>query len=471
MAGFALLAGLGAAWVFAATIAAGAAGISAGKDASLPRPVAVLDISGIIDPVLVRYVQRAYLEAQQINAQCVILKISTPGGLEQSMREIVQETLNAPLPTIAYVTPRGARAASAGAFIVLSCHLTSMAPGTTMGAAHPVSGKGQDIPKTLDEKITNDAAAFMRSLARQRGRDVKWAEEAVTKSLSINEEEAREKGLVDVVAEDMDDLIEKLDGRTVKIRETTFTLRLKGASRIPIELSFREKFFHMLAHPELAYILLSLGTLGLIYEIQSPGIGLAGFFGGICLILALISLSVLPFSVGGLLMMALGVGLFFADIKLGTHGALSVLGVACLLLGSLMLFAPLEPFWRLSRGVIYTMVVIMSTFFGIMVYLGIRSQFSPSATGAGTLIGARGTVVITLNPEGIIHVQGEEWSARPVPGVSKIRKDTDVVIRSRNGLVLVVEPVETGNAVAGLPRPLDEDSPPAGSRKGRRRQA
>ena len=427
-------------------------GMAAPEKPDTPGPIAILDISGVIDPVLVRYVQRGYLEAGKIKAQCVVLKINTPGGLESSMREIVQATLNAPLPTIAYVTPQGGRAASAGAFIVLSCHLTAMAPGTTMGAAHPVSGQGKEIPKTLDKKITNDAAAFMRSLAQQRGRDAKWAEESVTKSLSINEQEALKKGLVDVVPEDLEDLLAQLDGRTVEIGGVKHTLALKGAPRIPVDLSMREKFFHVLAHPEIAYILMSLGTLGLIFELQSSGLGLAGVVGGFCLILALISLSILPFNVGGLLMMMLGVGLFIADVKLSTHGGLSVLGLVCLLFGSLMLFSPLEPFWHVSRPVIYTTVGMMGCFFGLMVWLGLKAQMNPPVGDVSSLVGLEGRVATALDPEGIVHVHGEEWSAHAVQGAGKIRKGEYVIVRAAHGLTLEVEPVAAGDASTTQPQ-------------------
>ncbi len=444
---YALLAAVGAAWAFAGADP----GAYALKKPVTARPIVILTIEGIIDPVLVRYVQRAYREAQEMNAQCVVLTINTPGGLETSMREIVQETLNAPLPTIAYVTPKGARAASAGAFIVLACHLTSMAPGTTMGAAHPVSGQGKEIPKTLDKKITNDAAAFIRSLAQQRGRDVKWAEEAVTKSLSINEQEALKKKLIDTVAEDLESLLTQLDGRTVTVGSVKHTLAFSGAPRHLLDLSMRERFFHILAHPEIAYILLSLGTLGLIFELQTSGLGLAGVVGGFCLILALISLSILPFSVGGLLMMALGVGLFIADLKLATHGGLSLLGLVCLLFGSLMLFSPLEPFWHLSRPVIYSTVGTMGCFFGTMVWLGLRAQSKPPVGDVSTLIGTQGKVIKPLDPQGIVHVGGEEWTARLVSGARKIPKGEYVIVKSAQGLTLEVEPLDTGDAPMSAP--------------------
>ncbi len=403
------------------------------------KPLAMLTIDGIIDPVLARYVARGYAEAERIGAQCVLLQISTPGGLESSMREIVQTILNSPLVSIGYVYPQGARAASAGAFILLACHLTAMAPGTTMGAAHPVGAQGKDIEGAMKEKVTNDTAAFMRSLAKRRGRDIAWAEEAVTKSLSVNEGEALEKKLIDAVAEDIDDLLKRFDGLPSPDAGTPGKLSLVGAPWHVVKLSWRERFLHVLAHPELAYILLSLGTLGLIFELQSPH-GVTGVIGAICLILALISLSIIPFNTGGLLLMVLGVGLFLADLKLGTQGGLSLLGIISLLFGSLMLFSPIEPFWHVSRTVILTMVGIMACFFGTLVWLGLKAQRSRAASGSEILLGAEGETITAMNPAGQIHVQGENWSATLVGTTRSLKKGKRIVVKSADGLTLGVEP-------------------------------
>ncbi len=404
-------------------------------------PVAVLSIEGVIDPVLAQYVNRAYSEAEKLGAECVVLKISTPGGLETSMREIVQVILNSRLISIAYVAPKGARAASAGAFIVLACHLSAMAPGTTMGAAHPVSAQGKDIEGAMNEKITNDTAAFMRSLAKQRGRDATWAEEAVTKSLSVNEQEALAKGIVDAVAEDLADLFSQLDQRKVKTQKGEKTVVLPERAAHPIDLSWRERILHVLAHPELAYILLTLGTLGLIFELQSPH-GVTGIIGAVCLTLALISLSIIPFNVGALALMGLGVGLFFADIKFGTQGGLSALGIICLLIGSLMLFSPIEPFWHVSRKLILSMVGLMAAFFGTLVWLGVKAQQAKAATGRETLVGSAGEAITTMNPAGQVHVQGENWSAILVGGSRSIKKGRKIIVKAVKGLTLEVEPGE-----------------------------
>lgn len=439
---------------FLATLAAPSDAAAAAGLAGLPRDpiVAVLRLEGVVDPVMARYVERGYDEALTMGAEAVVLSVNTPGGLMTSMREIVGTILNSPLPTIGYVNPRGALAGSAGAFIMMACHLTAMAPGTTMGAAHPVGGKGEDIGKHLDAKVTNDAAAFMRSLAEQRGRDAKWAELTVTKSISVNEREALVKKVVDAIPESLDRLLRDFDARSVSWtlteggKATRKVLRLKGARVVPIDMGWRERFFHVLAHPEIAYILLTLGTLGLIFELQNPH-GFTGAAGAVALILALISLSILPFNVGGLLLMALGVGLFFADMKFSTHGGLSIAGVICLLLGSLTLFSPMEPFMRVSRPLIYTMVALMSAFFGTIVVLGLRAQRAPAAMGSSALAGARGRAVTTLDPDGIVHVAGEEWSAR-APG-GRVRKGAGVIVVKVNGLNLEVVAAEPDDPARG----------------------
>ncbi len=418
-------------------------------------PVVVLTLEGVVDPVMARYVERGYAEADALGASAVVLAINTPGGLMTSMREIIQAILNAPIPTIGYVTPKGGLAGSAGAFIMMACHLTAMAPGTTMGAAHPVSGKGEEIPKTLDKKITNDAAALMRSLATQRGRNAVWAEEAVTKSKSLTEQEALAKKVVEAVAGDLDELLHRFNGRTVSWtasgsgRAERRTLTVSGNRVKSIPMNWRERLFHMLAHPELAYILLSLGTMGLIFELQSSGLGLAGFFGGVCLILALISLSIIPFNVGGLFLMAIGVGLFFADLKLQTHGGLSLLGVICLFFGSTMLFSPIEPFFQVSRPLIYSTVGMTAAFFGGLVWLGLKAQTLPPAMGSASLTGATGVAVSALDPDGIVHVKGEDWSAT---AESKIRKGDRVIVKSVKGLTLLVEGTPDGAAPSKRPR-------------------
>lgn len=402
-------------------------------------PVVVLRLDGVVDPVMARYVERGYRTAVEQGAQCVVLSVNTPGGLMTSMREIVGSTLNSTVPTIGYVNPRGALAGSAGAFIMMACSLTAMAPETTMGAAHPVGGKGEDIAKHLDAKVTNDAAALMRSLATQRGRNADWAEQVVTKSLSVNEREALAKKVIDGIPDSLDLLLKSFDGRRVETGGVLTTLHLTGARVIVLEMGLRERFFHMLAHPELAYILMTLGTLGLIFELQSPH-GVTGIAGLVCLVLALISLSIIPFSAGGLALMALGVGLFIADLKLMTHGALSLAGLGCLLLGSLMLFSPIEPFWHVSRILIFGVTGMTAAFLASLVYLGVSAQHGAHRAGHVTLVGERGVALSDVAATGVVRVRGEEWSATVAEGAPRIRKGHGIIITGVNGLTVEVEP-------------------------------
>lgn len=433
-----------------ASMAMAAAPARTVPDGAARGPIVVLRLEGAVDPVMARYVERGYRTAQAEGAQCVILSVNTPGGLMTSMREIVQATLNSPVPTIGFVNPKGALAGSAGAFIMMACHLTAMAPETTMGAAHPVGGKGEDISKHLDAKVTNDAAALMRSLAKQRGRDADWAEQVVTKSLSVNEREALKKKVIDAIPENLDRLIAAFDGRRIEHGLDARILRLEGARVITLDMGLRERFFHVLAHPELAYILLTLGTLGLIFELQSPH-GVTGIAGAVCLVLALISLSIIPFSAGGLALMALGVGLFIADLKLMTHGALSLAGLGCLLLGSLMLFSPIEPFWHVSRVLIFGVTGMTAAFLAALVYLGITSQLAGRRTAHGTLVGQRGVALSDIAPTGVIRVRGEEWSAVLAEGGARVRKGHGVIIKGVNGLTVEIEPAG-GSAEAARKR-------------------
>jgi len=402
-------------------------------------PVVVLRLDGVVDPVMARYVERGYHTAQEEGAQCVVLSVNTPGGLMTSMREIVGSTLNSSVPTIGYVNPKGALAGSAGAFIMMACSLTAMAPETTMGAAHPVGGKGEDISKHLDAKVTNDAAALMRSLATQRGRNADWAEQVVTKSLSVNEREALAKKVIDGIPDTLDLLLKAFDGRKVEAAGVVTTLHLPGARIIVLDMGLRERFFHVLAHPELAYILMTLGTLGLIFELQSPH-GVTGIAGLVCLVLALISLSIIPFSAGGLALMALGVGLFIADLKLMTHGALSLAGLGCLLLGSLMLFSPIEPFWHVSRILIFGVTGMTAAFLASLVYLGISAQHGAHRAGHVTLVGERGVALSDIGATGVVRVRGEEWSATLAEGAPRVRKGHGIIIRGVNGLTVEIEP-------------------------------
>ena len=305
------------------------------------HPVLMLEVSGTIDPAQARYVTRGLEEARRVQASALVIQMDTPGGLDGSMRKIIQGILNSPVPVIVYVAPPGARAASAGAFITLSAHVAAMAPGTNIGAAHPVhlgGGGSEEKSSPMEAKLTNDAVAYIRSIAEIQGRNSKWAEESVRESRSSSAEEAKENKVIDLVAKDLEDLVEQVEGRQVKTVFGVAALSLKGQSRQALPMSFMEKALHQLAHPNLAYILLLLGIYGLIYELATPGAVFPGVLGAIFLVLALLALETLEVNWAGLVLILLSLIFFIADIKLPGYGALTAGGIVAFLLGSAILF-------------------------------------------------------------------------------------------------------------------------------------
>ncbi|OGL00816.1 MAG: hypothetical protein A3D33_16600, partial [Candidatus Rokubacteria bacterium RIFCSPHIGHO2_02_FULL_73_26] len=299
--------------------------------------VARLDIDGVINPVTLRLVGVAIERAEAEGAQALLIQLDTPGGLERSMRGIVQRILNARIPVIVYVAPTGARAASAGVFITMAAHVAAMAPATNIGAASPVAlGGGAD--KTMMKKIENDAAAFIRSVALERGRNADWAEKAVRQAVSITEREAVKLKVVDLIADSVPDLLAKIDGRTVKTVAGTVTLATRGARVKAIEIGFRDRFLNVITDPNVAYILMMLGMLGLFFELSNPGVILPGVVGGISLILAFFAFQSLPINYAGLLLILFGIVLFIAEIKVVSHGVLAIGGTISMALGSMMLF-------------------------------------------------------------------------------------------------------------------------------------
>ncbi len=376
--------------------------------------------------------------------------MDTPGGLDGSMRKIVQGILNSPVPVIVYVSPQGARAASAGCFITLAAHVAAMAPGTNIGAAHPVqlgggSGDSGDSKteggksSPMEDKLTNDAVAYIRSIAEERGRNVDWAEESVRQSRSSSAEEAKGKKAIDLIAQDLEDLITQVEGRQVKTVFGLTALALKDAPRKRIPISAMEKWLHQLAHPNLAYILLLLGIYGLIYELATPGAVFPGVLGAIFLILALVALETLEVNWGGLALILLSVIFFIADIKLPGYGALTIGGVIAFLIGSAFLFPGARiPALRLPWRMIGTAAALTAGFFLFIVGFGIRALKRKVAMGVETLIGAEGTAKTDLKPDGLVHVQGEDWQARAtVP----IRKGARVKVVKVEGLTVHVKPL------------------------------
>src|SRR3989441_1818226 len=378
--------------------------------AAAPAPVATIDIEGVINPVTLRLVGIAIDRAQAEGAQALVIQLDTPGGLERSMRAIVQRMMNADVPVIVFVAPTGGRAASAGVFITMAAPVAAMAPATNIGAASPVAlGGGAD--KTMMKKVENDAAAFIRTVALERGRNADWAEKAVRQAVAITEREAVKLKVIDLIADSVPDLLDKIDGRTVKLPKGTTTLATKGAPVRPIEIGFRDRFLNVITYPNVAYVLMMLGMLGLFFELSNPGVILPGVIGGVSLILAVFAFQSLPINYAGLLLILFGIVLLVAEIKIVSHGVLAIGGIISMALGSLMLFDSPEVGFRVSWWVIAPTVGATAGLFLFVVAAGVRALGRPPATGAEGLVGKTATVRERLGPEGQVMVSGEIWRA------------------------------------------------------------
>jgi membrane-bound serine protease (ClpP class) len=399
-------------------------------------PVAVIELDGAITPVTSRLLTAAIERAQAERDQALVVKLNTPGGLERSMRTMVQSILNSEIPVIVYVAPTGARAASAGVFITIAAHVAAMAPATNIGAAHPVAVGGGDTGKEMGKKIENDAAAFARSLAAERGRNVEWAEKAVRASVSATEREAVKLKVVDLVADSVPDLLAKIDGRTVKTARGNVTLATKDAPVKLIEVRFRDRFLALITDPNIAYILMMVGMLGIFFELQNPGATLPGVIGGISLILAFFAFQSLPINWAGVLLILFGVALLIAEIKIASHGVLTVGGVVAMLLGSFMLYDAPEVGFRVSWTVILPTVGATAGLVVWAVSAGVRAMLRSPVTGSSGMVGRLAVTRSALGPEGQVQVDGEIW--RAVSDGGAIAAGEQVRVMAVDGLTLTV---------------------------------
>ena len=398
--------------------------------------VYVVEVSGTINPGLAEYMIRSMEKASIEGAACVVIQLDTPGGLALSMRSIVMAMLASEIPVVVYVSPSGARAASAGVMITLAADIAAMAPGTNIGAAHPVNLGQKEMDKTMAEKIVNDMVAYTKSIAEKRGRNSEWAEKAIRESVSVTEKEALELNVIDLIAEDLDDLIEKIDGRELKEKGT---LRTKGVKRVVLTESFRDKILKTLSDPNIAYLLMMIGMAGLYFELSHPGAIFPGVIGAISLILAFFAFQTLPVNYAGILLIAVALILFILEMKVASYGLLSIGGIISLFLGSLMLFEGGASGLRLSWHVLIPTVIMVSGFFVAVASLVFRSQISKPRTGDKGLIGEVGVVKERLGLEGKVFVHGELWNAEaPEP----IEAGAKVHVVGVDQLVLRVEEVE-----------------------------
>jgi membrane-bound serine protease (ClpP class) len=410
------------------------------QDAS-PGKVVVLGVHGVIDPIVAQYVEQGIGAAEAARAGLVVIQMDTPGGLDTAMRTIVQSILNSDVPVAVFVAPSGARAASAGVFITMAAHVAAMAPGTNIGAAHPVDLSQQALSTTMEDKVTNDAAAYIQAIAQQRGRNADWAEQAVRQSVSLTAQQAVDSHVVDLIATDLNDLLTRLDGRQVTVKGNPITLKLAAASVEEWPMTWLQEIAHGIVDPNIAYILLSLGTLALIAEFWNPGTIIPGVSGVVSLILAFVALGSLPVNWGGIALILLAFGLFVLDIKVGGF-ALTVGGAVSFVIGSLLLFSPLGPATptmpqlAVSPWLLVSITAMLIAFFSVVVAAGWRAQKRTGLMQVQVPLGARGVAVTDLDPEGVVQIKSETWSA--TIGEGRVSAGQAVEVVGSDGLRLRV---------------------------------
>ena len=411
--------------------------------------VDVAVVNGMIGPVSEQFIESCLEAAGREGADLVVIQLDTPGGLLSTTRELVKTLLASRVPVAVYVAPSGSRAGSAGVFITMAAHVAAMAPGTNIGAAHPVSvgfgGGGDDSTSAMSDKILNDTAAFIKTITSQRDRNVAWADSAVRFSVSITETEALERGVIDLVAPSVEALVDSLDGRAIAISSTdTVTLDLDRARIVTHEYNWRYKLLDRLGDPNIAYILFLAGLAGLYFELSNPGLIFPGVVGGISLILAFFAFQTLPINYAGVALIVFAILLFILEIKVPSFGLLTTGAIISLVLGSIMLYkgdiSPTMPEVRVSWEVLIPTVVFITLFFLVVVGKTIKSQRSKTVTGSQGIVGEIGRATTRLAPEGKVFVHGEIWNARAAG--DPIKANAAVQVVSVSGLSLVVEPAD-----------------------------
>ncbi|MBI4621511.1 MAG: nodulation protein NfeD [Desulfobacterales bacterium] len=386
--------------------------------------VNVAKIDSIINPVVVEFIAESIERSSKDGAECLIIQLDTPGGLDLSMRKIVKDMLNADIPIIVYVSPGGARAASAGVMITMASNIAAMSPGTNIGAAHPVTMGGQKIDTEMEKKVVNDAVAYIKSIAEERGRNAKWAEDAVRKSVSVTEKEALNLKVIDLIAPDIKTLLLEINGRQVKTAKGTFTLNTKDAEPVFINMGIRHNILNVLSNPNIAYVLMMIGFLGLYFELAHPGVIFPGVIGAISLILAFFAFQTLPINYAGILLIVLAIILFIVEVKVTSFGLLTIGGIVSMLLGSLMLFESPVPYLRVSWAVLIPVVLGTSALFILSATLAFRAYLSKPTTGMEGLVGEIGTAKTEILQEGKVFIHGEYWNAysdEVIPEGEKVR--------------------------------------------------
>jgi membrane-bound serine protease (ClpP class) len=437
-----------------ATTGASAEDASPAASAPIPAPadgrtVAILTANGIVDNVMAGYLAEGVAQAGRDGAAAVIIRLNTPGGSLDATQRIVSTLLEAPLPTIVWVTPSGARAASAGTFITMASHVAMMAPGTNIGAATPVGGQGEDIGGDLGQKVLNDAIASIRSISEIRGRNADWAEETVRDARSSAASEALEVGAIDGIAGSIDEVVAFADGRVVMVRGTSTTIATAGAAPVELPMNPAQQLLHLLSDPNIAFILFTIGFYGLLFELQSPNF-VTGILGALAIVLAFIGFGSLPLNVAGVLLIVLAIVLFLLEFTVTSHGLLTVGGIICFAIGASALYTapgnPAAPSISVDPAIIATFTALTGGYVAFILFVVVRWRRRLGgtlgvSTGPVLFSGALGEVRTSLLPLGVIYAAGEEWTARTEDG-TPIGAGTLVRIKRRDGLTLIVEPAD-----------------------------
>ena len=403
--------------------------------------IIVVKIEGAINPVVAEFVVNEIRSANTSSEELIIIRMDTPGGLDTSMRKIIKAIQSSKIPVASFVSPGGSRAASAGTFITIASHIAAMEPGTNIGAAHPVNLMGGGTggqAKVMEDKVVNDASAYIRSLAEQRGRNAYWAELSVRKSVSVSAEEAKRLNVIDLVAANLDSLVLALDKREVKLGGSIITLNTAQKNITFKEMNRRQRILDIIASPNVAYVLMMLGLVGLYLELSNPGLILPGVVGSVSLILALYAMQTLPINYAGLLLIILGVVLLIAEVNVMSYGLLSISGAISIFLGSIMLMDSDDPAMQISKMILYPTLGMTFLFSIGSIYLAKKAHQLVTTTGMEGLLGEVGVVKETLNPEGTVLIHGETWNAKSDITISDGEK---VIVEAVEGLKIKVRKV------------------------------
>lgn len=411
--------------LIAASLAASVLTLSAvGADKESTPTVVLLSVDGTVNPALADYIVKGIEQAEEKKVALVIIRMDTPGGVVTTTKTIIKAMVNAKVPVVVYVAPSGSSASSAGALITVAADVAAMAPGTNIGAAHPVGGGGQEIGGAMSEKIINDLTAYIRGIAEKKGRNAQWIEQAIRESVSVTAKEALEIGVIEIVADSVPDLLVKLNGRKIEKEGRKYVLSTINAHIERITPGLRFKILDVVANPNIAYLLMMVGGLGIMMELYNPGMIFPGVMGGICLLLSFFALQVLPVNYVGIMLIILAVILFIAEIKVVSYGLLSVGGIVSLTLGSVMLFESGEDAMRVSWSIIIPTVGAVSAFFIFALGLVVRAWMRRPLTGTQGLVGQIGITLTDIDKEGKVAIHGEYWNARSdvrIPKGAKVR--------------------------------------------------